>query len=96
MKILTGPRVERCIGCLSCSIAWGRLVDKPRDPHGLLAVHLPGLTLLPASLEIRLPARKVVPCEPFLGEGGGGVVARKDQCIHSGDLHNGFTRLING
>ena len=28
MKILTAPRMERCIGCHSCSLACARLVHK--------------------------------------------------------------------
>ena len=35
MKILTAPRMERCIGCHSCSLACARLVHKiPVVGHG--------------------------------------------------------------
>jgi len=91
MKILTTPRMERCIGCHSCSLACARLVHKKISwqtagirihssgglSTGFIAQHC--LACLPA------PCAAVCPTGAFSQRPGGGVIVKKNLCIRCGD-----------
>lgn len=90
MKILTTPRMERCIGCHSCSLACARLVHKKISwqtagirihssgglSTGFIAKHC--LACNPA------PCAAACPTGAFSQRKGGGVVVKKKLCIHCG------------
>ncbi|MFP4316848.1 MAG: 4Fe-4S binding protein [Desulfovibrionales bacterium] len=91
MKILRAPRMDRCIGCYSCSLACGRLV------HSSLSWKRSGIRIhsaggLSSGFEARLclacdPAPCVQPCPTgaFSQRKGGGVVYKPDLCIRCGE-----------
>ncbi|OKY75164.1 MAG: (Fe-S)-binding protein [Desulfobulbaceae bacterium DB1] len=90
MKILTTPRMERCIGCHSCSLACARLVHKKISwqtagirihssgglSTGFIAKHC--LACNPA------PCAAACPTGAFSQRKGGGIVVKKKLCIHCG------------
>jgi len=91
MKILTTPRMERCIGCHSCSLACARLVHKRLswDTAGIRIRSSGGLS---TGFEARTclacdpaPCARVCPTGAYSQRKGGGVVVRKKLCIRCGD-----------
>jgi Fe-S-cluster-containing hydrogenase component 2 len=75
MKILSTPRMERCIGCHSCSLACARLVHKQLswDKAGIRIQSTGGLS---TGFEAR-----ACPTGAYSQRKGGGVVVRKKLCI---------------
>ena len=91
MKILTTPRMERCIGCHSCSLACARLVHKNLswDTAGIRIASSGGLS---TGFEARTclacdPAPCVLACPTgaYSQRKGGGVIVRKNLCIRCGE-----------
>lgn len=90
MRILTTPRMERCIGCHSCSLACARLI------HGRLSWNTAGIRIASSGgLSTGFEARVCLACDPapcaeacptgaFSQRRGGGVLVRKKLCIHCG------------
>ena len=90
MKQLDAPRMERCIGCHSCSLACARLV------HRRLSWDTAGIRIQSAGgLSGAFEARRCLACDPppcaaacptgaFVPRPGGGVIVRKKLCIHCG------------
>jgi len=91
VKILTTPRMERCIGCHSCSLACARLVHKRLswDTAGIRIRSSGGLS---TGFEARTclacdpaPCVAVCPTGAYSQRKNGGVVVRKKLCIRCGD-----------
>jgi Fe-S-cluster-containing hydrogenase component 2 len=91
VEILTAPRMERCIGCHSCSLACARLVHKRLswDEAGI-RIHTSGG--LSTGFEAKTclacnpaPCAAVCPTGAFSQRKGGGVVVRKRLCIRCGE-----------
>lgn len=91
MKILTAPRMERCIGCHSCSLACARLVHKRLSwqtagirihSSGGLSTGFIALNCLACS---PAPCAAVCPTGAFSQRPGGGVVVKKNLCIRCGE-----------
>ena len=91
MKILTTPRMERCIGCHSCSLACARLVHKRLswDTAGIRIQSTGGLSTgfeaKPCLACDPAPCAAACPTGAFTQRRGGGVVARKNLCIRCGE-----------
>lgn len=90
MKVLTAPRMERCIGCHSCSLACAREVHNRLswDTAGI-RIHTSGglSTGFEASICLAcLPAPCVAACptKAFVQRKGGGVIFRRKLCIYCG------------
>jgi len=90
MKMLTAPRMERCIGCHSCSLACARLVHKRLswDTAGIRIASSGGLS---TGFEAKTclacdpaPCAEVCPTAAYSQRKGGGVLVRKDLCIRCG------------
>lgn len=91
MKVLTTPRMERCIGCYACSLACARLV------HGQLSWLTAGIRIRSSGgLSTGFEARTCLACLPapcaaacptgaFAQRKGGGVRVQMDLCIRCGD-----------
>ncbi|MEN6441603.1 MAG: 4Fe-4S dicluster domain-containing protein [Syntrophobacter sp.] len=91
MKVLTAPRMERCIGCHACSLACARLV------HKLLSWDTAGIRVSSSGgLSTGFEARTCLACQPapcaaacptgaYSQRKGGGVVVKKSLCIHCGE-----------
>ena len=91
MKILTTPRMERCIGCNSCSLACARLV------HHRLSWLTAGIRIISSGgLSTGFEALTCLACDPapcvmacptgaFSQRSGGGVVVKKKLCIRCGN-----------
>ena len=91
VKVLGAPRMERCIGCHSCSLACARLVHKRLswDCAGIRVLSSGGLTT-------GFEARHCLACDPapcvaacptgaFTQRRGGGVIVRSRRCIRCGE-----------
>lgn len=90
MKILRPTRMERCIGCYSCSLACARLV------HKSLAWHRAGIRIrsaggLSTGFEAQLclacdpaPCVQACPTDAFSQRRGGGVKVKRQTCIRCG------------
>jgi Fe-S-cluster-containing hydrogenase component 2 len=91
MKILTTPRMERCIGCHSCSLACARLVHKRLswDTAGIRIFSSGGLSTgfeaKPCLACNPAPCAMACPTGAFSQRKGGGVVVRKNLCIRCGE-----------
>jgi Fe-S-cluster-containing hydrogenase component 2 len=91
MKVLKIPRMERCIGCHSCSLACARLVHKRLswNTAGIRIITSGGLS---SGFEAKLClACDFAPCAASCPTGaisqrkGGGVVVKKKLCICCGE-----------
>lgn len=91
MKILTAPRMERCIGCHSCSLACARLVHRNLswDTAGIRISSSGGLS---TGFEARTclaclpaPCAAACPTGAYSQRKGGGVVVKKNLCIRCGE-----------
>lgn len=90
MKILRASRMERCIGCYSCSLACARLV------HGQLSWKNCGIRIrtsggLTTGYEAQLcvacdpaPCAEACPTEALTQRKGGGVKVNLERCIRCG------------
>jgi len=90
MKIFTTPRMERCIGCHSCSLACARLVHKRLswDAAGIRIASSGGLS---TGFEARTclacdpaPCARACPTGAYSQRRGGGVLVRVNLCIRCG------------
>jgi thiosulfate reductase electron transport protein len=91
MKILTAPRMERCIGCGSCSMACARLV------HKQLSWLTAGIRILSSGgLSTGFEAKACLACDPapcaeacptgaYAQRTGGGVKVDLMLCIRCGE-----------
>lgn len=90
MKVLLAPRMERCIGCHSCSLACARLVHKRLswDTAGIRIASSGGLsTGFEATICLaceRAPCAAACPTGAFAQRRGGGVLVRRNLCIRCG------------
>ncbi|WP_029896104.1 4Fe-4S binding protein [Desulfohalovibrio reitneri] len=89
-KILRAPRMERCIGCHSCSLSCARQVHKKLSWNecGIRIKSSGGIT---TGFEARLclgcdpaPCAEACPTEAYRQREGGGVLVNKKQCIRCG------------
>lgn len=90
MKILTAPRMDRCIGCHSCSLACARLVHRRLSwTHCGIRIKSSG-GLSSGFLAIRCLACDPPACAAVCPTGclrprpGGGVKVKKKDCIRCG------------
>ena len=90
-KVLTTPRMDRCIGCHSCSLACARLVHKKLswDTAGIRIISSGGLS---TGFEAKsclacnpAPCALACPTGAFSQRKGGGVIFRRKHCIQCGD-----------
>jgi Fe-S-cluster-containing dehydrogenase component len=91
MKILRATRMERCIGCYSCSLACARLL------HQSLSWHRSGIRIRSAGgLSTGFEAQVCLGCDPapcaqacpthaFRQRKGGGVRVKRSLCIRCGE-----------
>ena len=91
MKNLTAPRMERCIGCHSCSIACARLVHKKLS-WATAGIRIASSGGLSTGFEARIclacdpaPCAAACPTGAYTQRRGGGVTVRKELCINCGD-----------
>jgi Fe-S-cluster-containing dehydrogenase component len=91
MKILKTPRMERCIGCSSCSLACARLVHKRLSwlAAGIRIMSTGGMS---TGFDARLclacnpaPCVDACPTGAYAQRKGGGVNVKKSLCIRCGD-----------
>ena len=91
MKILKTPRMARCIGCNSCSLACARLVHKRLSwlASGIRIMSTGGLS---TGFEARhclacnpAPCAAACPTGAFSPRQGCGVIVKKRLCIRCGD-----------
>ncbi len=91
MKFLTTPRMARCIGCHSCSLACARLVHQQLSwsSSGIRIHSSGGLSTGFVSLVCLAcdpaPCAAACPTGAFSQRSGGGVIVRKKQCIRCGE-----------
>lgn len=91
MKVLQAPRIERCIGCHSCSMACARLVHKHISwIEAGIRIHSAGG--LSTGFEARIcvacdpaPCAEVCPTRALTQRKGGGVRMSKKRCIRCGE-----------
>jgi Fe-S-cluster-containing hydrogenase component 2 len=91
MKILTTPRMERCIGCHSCSLACARVVHK-RFSWDTAGIRIRSSGGLSTGFEARTclacdpaPCAQACPTGAYTQRKGGGVIVRKNLCIRCGE-----------
>ncbi|THB73159.1 MAG: 4Fe-4S dicluster domain-containing protein [Desulfobulbaceae bacterium] len=91
MKLLTTPRMDRCIGCHSCALACARLIHKRLSwSESGIRIHSSG-GLSTGYVAVRCLACDTPPCASACPTGaltprkGGGVVVRKKHCIKCGE-----------
>ena len=91
MKLLTTPRMDRCIGCHSCSLACARLIHQRLSWSASgIRIHSSG-GLSTGFIAVRCLACDPPPCAAACPtgaltprRGGGGVIVRKKHCIQCG------------
>ncbi len=90
MKLLTTPRMDRCIGCHSCSLACARLVHKTMSWSSAgIRIHSSGglstgfIALLCLGCD-PAPCVAACPTGAFRQRRGGGVIVRRSACIRCG------------
>lgn len=90
MKNLTAPRMDRCIGCQSCSLACARLVHK-RLSWETAGIRIASSGGLSTGFEARIcmacnpaPCAEACPTGAYTQRKGGGVIVKKDLCIRCG------------
>ena len=87
MKMLTAPRMERCIGCHSCSLACARLVHK-RLSWNTAGIRIHSSGGLSTGFEARTclaPCALACPTGAYSQRRVGGVVVKKALCINCGE-----------
>ncbi len=90
MKILTTPRMDRCIGCHSCSLACARLVHKQFswETAGIRIQSSGGLSSGFVARHCLAcdppPCAAICPTECLKPRAGGGVTMRRKLCIQCG------------
>ena len=84
MKIFTTPRMERCIGCHSCSLACARLVHQ-RLSWDMAGIRIASSGGLSTGFEARTclactqaPCAAACPTGAYSQRRGGGVIVRKN------------------
>lgn len=91
MNFLTTPRMDRCIGCHSCSLACARLVHQQLSwsSSGIRIHSVGGLSTGFVSLVCLgcdpAPCAAACPTGAFSQRSGGGVIVRRKQCIRCGE-----------
>ncbi|WP_462324268.1 4Fe-4S dicluster domain-containing protein [Desulfoplanes sp.] len=91
MKLLRALRMERCIGCYSCSLACSRLVHKSLSwERAGIRIHSAGGLSTGFSAQVCLgcdpaPCAAVCPTGALTQRQGGGVVFKKKRCIGCGE-----------
>jgi Fe-S-cluster-containing dehydrogenase component len=91
MKLLRALRMERCIGCYSCSLACSRLVHKSLSwERAGIRIHSAGGLSTGFSAQLCLgcdpaPCAAVCPTLALTQRKGGGVVFKKKLCIRCGE-----------
>ena len=91
MKKLTAPKIERCIGCHSCSLACARLMHKmiSWDTAGIRIKSSGGLTTGFTATHCLscnpAPCAAACPTGAFSQRKGGGVIVKKKLCINCGE-----------
>jgi len=90
MKILRAPRIERCIGCQSCSLACARLVHQ-RISWSTAGIRIVSSGGLSTGFEAKLclacdpaPCAMACPTGSFTQRKSGGVKVDKSVCIRCG------------
>ena len=90
MKILTAPRMDRCIGCHSCSLACARLLHRRLswDTAGIRIHSSGGLTTVFTAVHCLAcaspPCAEVCPTGALQPRRDGGVVLKKKLCDRCG------------
>jgi len=91
MKNLTAPRMERCIGCHSCSLACARLVHKNLS-WDRTGVRIKSSEDFQRALKPTYAWPAIRPCAEACPTGaysqrkGGGVIVKKKRCIRAGSV----------
>jgi Fe-S-cluster-containing dehydrogenase component len=87
MKTLRAPRMERCTGCNSCSLACARLVHKSLSWHSA-GIRIASSGGIASGFEARLciacndaPCAARCPTGAMKQRPGGGVIFRRNVCI---------------
>jgi Fe-S-cluster-containing hydrogenase component 2 len=90
MKRLVANRMERCIGCYSCSMACARIIYKSLSWHRA-GIRIRSAGGLSAGFEAQLclacnpaPCVKACPTDAFTQRKGGGVKVKRKSCINCG------------
>jgi len=91
VKVLRTPRMERCIGCYSCSLACARSVYKSLS-WKRSGIHIRSSGGISTGFEARVclacdPAACAAACptEALRQRPGGGVFFKEKRCIHCGE-----------
>jgi len=93
MKVLRAPRMERCTGCNSCSLACARLVHRKLswETAGIRISSAGGIT---SGYEARVciacdpaPCAQVCPTGALRQRQGGGIIHQRKLCIQCGRCH---------
>lgn len=94
MKKLITPKIDRCIGCHSCSLACARLVHRLTswDTAGIRIKSSGGLTTGFTAKHCLAcnpaPCAEACPTGAFSQRRGGGVIVKKKLCIKCGECVN--------
>lgn len=90
MKVLRATRMERCIGCYSCSLACARLVHK-RLSWQTAGIRIASSGGLSTGFEAKVclachpaPCAEACPTGSLRQRKGGGIIQKRDLCIRCG------------